>query len=491
MAGLYLLINHDHFGIKAMMIDETHPERTVKSRCEVLFKDLPEPPEISDPAEAALFRANLFNTAMDSVAEKMDLQSCSKAVILISPLSVYFRTISLPFRSEKKIQQILPFELEPLLPTSNETCISDFHLLDQQADLSMILTASIAESRIEAYFQKLGSFGIKPKIISPAGYAGAVAFLREHPHISDFAFLHITDERIALILVHNKKPWAVRTLPDSFRTAEALAACLHQTITGFCQKTGEDIAFDLIVGFDQSLSGMDGFLNTLQHSLAERMRHETLNPNALTHQNLQTIDINDLLITVSPDDTEDCLVNFCKGKYRSTSFLKTHFYSIAASIVLFFCMIGSGLFSAGLDNSRLYKKISFIDEKALSIFIKTFPDQKRIQDPYLQMKANVKEILKKTGADSDKNQAVGKEVKVVDALTELSTKIAPAIDVEISSFLLTAGRLVLSGSTDNFNNVDNIKTSLESSDLFKKVDISSAATDKKGERVNFKFNIDI
>ncbi len=486
MAGSYLLIDHDHFGIKAMIMDETNHKKTVRSRCEILFKDLQESPETSGSNDATL-----FNAAMDSVAEKMVLSSCSTAVILISPLAVHFRTINLPFRSEKKIQQILPFELEPLLPTSTETYISDFHFLNQQADLSMILTASIAEARIEPYFLKLGSFGIRPKMITPAGYAGAVTFLKDHPQISDFGFLHITEDRVALILIHNRKPWAVRTLPASFQSAEALAACVHQTITGFCQKTGEDIAFDLIVGFDQNLLGMDGFLNTLQNALAGKMRQGTLNPDALNNQSLQAIDINELLMTVSPNDTEDCLVNFCKGKYSSTSFLKTYFYSIVANIVLFFCVMGLWMFSTGLDNSVLYKKISFLDATALSIFMKTFPDQKRIQDPYLQMKANVQETLKKTGADSDKNQALAKEVRVVDVLSELSTKIAPSIDVEISSFLLNAGRLVLSGSTGNFNNVDQIKTSLESSDLYKKVGISSAAADKKGDRVNFKFNIDL
>ena len=149
------------------------------------------------------------------------------------------------------------------------------------------------------------------------------------------------------------------------------------------------------------------------------------------------------------------------------------------------------MFSTSLDNSEMYKRIRFFDEKALSIFTATFPDQKRVQDPYLQMKANVKEILKKTNADTDKNPGFRKEVRVVDVLSELSMKIAPTVDVEVSSFLLNSGRLVLSGSTDNFNNVDQIKTSLEASDFFKKVDISSAAADKKGDRVNFKFNIDL
>ena len=79
----------------------------------------------------------------------------------------------------------------------------------------------------------------------------------------------------------------------------------------------------------------------------------------------------------------------------------------------------------------------------------------------------------------------------MDIISELSKRIASSIDVEISRFLFNNGRLVLSGSTDNFNNVDNIKSKIESSDLFEKVSISSAAADKRGDRVNFKFIIEM
>ena len=484
MKGPYLFIDHDQFGVKAVIIDETNQEKTVLNSCEILFKDLPEKGQ--DRSDTAL-----FNTAMDSVAETMDINSCPNAVILISPAVVHFRTISLPFHSEKKIQQTLPFELEPLLPLNNETYISHFHILDQQADLSMILTASIAESRVESYFLKLAGFGIRPKMITPAGYSAVVAFLKAHPQLNDFIWLDITENRIILILIHNRKPWVLRTLPGSFLVSEKLAGCLCQTVTGFYQKTGEDIEFDLITGFDRDFPDRDNFLNTLEKAVVERADQGSRYLNIPKDQRVQGIDGDKWLTAVSPDDTTDTLINFCKGKYSSVSFLKTHFYPIAAGIVLFFFTLGMGLFSTGLDNSNLYKKINFLDETALSIFMKTFPDQKRIQDPYLQMKANIQEIMKKAGSDTDKPLIAGKEVKAMDILKELSMKIVPAIDVEISSFLLNAGRIVLSGSTDNFNNVDKIKTSLESSEYFKKVNISSAATDKKGDRVNFKFNIDL
>jgi Tfp pilus assembly protein PilN len=53
-----------------------------------------------------------------------------------------------------------------------------------------------------------------------------------------------------------------------------------------------------------------------------------------------------------------------------------------------------------------------------------------------------------------------------------------------------ADNVVLSGNTDNFNTVDDIKGSLESDELFKGVTISSADLEKSGQRVRFKLKLD-
>jgi len=50
---------------------------------------------------------------------------------------------------------------------------------------------------------------------------------------------------------------------------------------------------------------------------------------------------------------------------------------------------------------------------------------------------------------------------------------------------------VISGNTDTFNAVDNIKNRLEKSDLFKKIIISSANIDKSDNRVRFKLKVNL
>ncbi len=478
MAGCFLSLEIDDFGIKASIVESGYKQNLVQDHCHVLFKDLPVSEENPVP----------FDAGMDMVARQLGLQTCSTATIFVSPLSICFRNLSLPFGSKNKIKQILPFELENLLPTVQEDYISDFHLLDTGKESNLILSASIGEAWIEKYFSKLNSFGIKPLIITPGGYATAMAFLRKNKNSSNFVFLHIADFESTIVLVNNGQPCTVRSFArslyssedpdnsDHMKNLDNLETSIKQTIMGFNQRTGADILYDIFISSDGDNPDAERIYNALKRKDLPRLQ--------------QKIDTKGLLVNISPDKPGAYLFNFCQGAYGSSSFVKTYFSSIAACAVL--CIISFSLFmiSSGFDNAGLNKKIAAMDSRALSIFTATFPDKKKVHDPYLQMKANVRAELKKTNTSGDKDLSINK-VKVVEIMGELSRKIPPSLDMETSRFLFNNGRLILSGSTDNFNNVDNIKSKIESSDLFENVSITSAAVDKKGNRVNFKFIIEM
>ncbi|MBC2704557.1 PilN domain-containing protein [Desulfobacula sp.] len=472
MAGSFLHLELDNSGIKALIVDQNYKLALIKGDCRVRFEDLPDSDKNPDP----------FGAGMDRVAQLLDLRACSTAVIFVSPLLVSFRTIDLPFGSEKKMKQVLPFELETLLPGVNENHISDFHMLDIEKDSNWVLSASIAESRVKNYVTTLERFNIKPRIIAPGGYAAAVEFLKTHKDTSPFVFLHVADSGTALVLVNNQKPCVVRTFPPSLISPEALAESVKQTIMGFNQKTGIDISFDVFVSSDEASAETERIYTALK-----KIPGHTSGPGSQ-----KKIKSDALLLNISPDRSVKYLFNFCRGKYGSGSFVKTYSSNIAAGVILFLFLLGMVMVNAGFDNTKLNKKIAAIDEEAFSIFTASFPDKKKILDPYLQMKANVSAAMKKSGTAVGKNSlSKNKNVKIVGIMRELSQKIDPAIDMEISSFLYNKGRLVLSGSTDNFNAVDTIKNRLESSDFFTNVSISSAAADSKGNRVNFKFIIEM
>ena len=146
MAESFLHLELDIKGIKAKIIEQDDDHTITKKQCHVLFKDLPDIKSESSDNEIC------FDAGMDMAAQKLDFSSCSKAIIFVSGLLISFRNIELPFNSEKKIKQILPFELENLLLDNTKTYISDFHILDSTDDSNLILSASISEHLVKKYF---------------------------------------------------------------------------------------------------------------------------------------------------------------------------------------------------------------------------------------------------------------------------------------------------------------------------------------------------
>ncbi|MCP4761295.1 MAG: hypothetical protein GY870_05905 [archaeon] len=486
MAEPFLCLEPDKTGIRAKIVEQGHGKTSIKSHCHILFKDLPH--EKSDNSDII----DPFEAGMDMVAQTLDLEPCSKAIIFVSDRLISFRNLELPFKSEKKIKQILPLELETHLPYNNQTFISDFHMLkfagdpNGPKDLNLILSSTIAQSQIENYFLKLSEYNIVPSIITPLGYAAAIGFLQEilrskkFNKFSDFAFVHVTDQEITLALIQNRQPCSIRTISNTNISSDHLAVMVEQTIIGFNQRAGQKTFFYTHVCIDENIKNREQILNAFETNLKNPYMPEVkLNSNAL-------------LSNISLDKNEKYLFNFCKGKYGSNSFLKSYSSNIAASAVLLLCLLAFLVISAGFDNKKLENQIAQIDGRAFTVFKETFPDKTRIHDPYLQMKANVQSFMKsaetRVNGDILNHQT---QFKIVQIIGELSQKIVDSMDVDISRLLFNKERLVLSGATDNFNNVDRIKGIIESSQMFKTVNISSAAADKKGNQVNFKFIIEM
>ena len=75
------------------------------------------------------------------------------------------------------------------------------------------------------------------------------------------------------------------------------------------------------------------------------------------------------------------------------------------------------------------------------------------------------------------------------SLNTFSTRIPKDVDVILTRLVMGPESVVISGDTDTFNSVDNIKSRLEKSGLFKKITISSANIDKSDKRVHFNLKL--
>jgi Tfp pilus assembly protein PilN len=98
--------------------------------------------------------------------------------------------------------------------------------------------------------------------------------------------------------------------------------------------------------------------------------------------------------------------------------------------------------------------------------------------------------IKEAGDGSIGFNLTGARVRVIDILNALSQQIPSSADVKVNRMVAGTDNVVLSGDTDTFNTVDDIKGRLEEADLFKSVTISSADLEKSGNRVRFKLKLD-
>jgi len=57
--------------------------------------------------------------------------------------------------------------------------------------------------------------------------------------------------------------------------------------------------------------------------------------------------------------------------------------------------------------------------------------------------------------------------------------------------VLNDQKLMISGTTDTFNSVDEMKNRMEPAHIFKKVTISSVNKDRSGNRVRFKMQVEL
>ena len=213
------------------------------------------------------------------------------------------------------------------MPFREKAYISDFFSLDSFKNF--VLSASINEDLIKKYWTKLNSFGVKPFVVTPLGYATAIKFIEKNEDLKTFAFLHINDFEYTLVLVHNRQPCKVRFFDASlFVTTKKIAIAIKQTIIGFKQRTDKDLElkFDLLVILNEtmqqdlssgfSLKDLDNESKDKTYFLAVDEFEENLGEN----QKVKIIKSKPLLEDMSPDKNIKYLFNFCKGKYSTNSF---------------------------------------------------------------------------------------------------------------------------------------------------------------------------
>jgi len=132
--------------------------------------------------------------------------SGDRVVLGLGSDRAYLRRIAFPFSSREKMEQALPFEMEPLLPLSREELIFDAHYLERTSQGGCsVLGAALPRAEVEQWIGCLRERGLDPARIdlSLSALAGLGTRVAGRFPGAGMAVWHVGDSRSAMAVLQN------------------------------------------------------------------------------------------------------------------------------------------------------------------------------------------------------------------------------------------------------------------------------------------------
>ncbi len=400
-----------------------------------------------------------------------------------------------------------------------------------------VMTASLPVEIVDACFKALKQKGIQPDLITSNGLLAAGFLMSRNLFTSrnavtdnSFILLETNSHETIITFVYRNSILAIRSF-NGIKESAFLDIAIRQTLAGVSMHHGIKISltrcylisgisgmphgwrlklpgrsikhlnlFDFISG--KALNGTSNLSNLISGEPLGEPLNDSSNLSDLISEKpsngspeLSSVSENRWLNAVAAAvicGGRESSINFCQGIYaRDSFFQKFRINLLMLSFFILLCFF-SFFLNIQYETVLLQRNLDNLDNAITTMFQQTFPEVKTIVEPLMQMKVKIREAETEHALDPGRGgNSAGFSNRVVDILYELSSRIPDNVDVKINRFLFSDGRVVMAGSTDNFNSVDQIKTRLEKSSVFKIVTISSATAEKKGNRVKFNIAIEL
>ncbi|MBI3995649.1 MAG: pilus assembly protein PilM, partial [Nitrospirae bacterium] len=94
-----------------------------------------------------------------------------RVVVSLPAHLVSLRTLTLPFNDARKLEKVVPFEIESLLPYPLEEVVVDYQATDTRDGRTNLLAAAVPRILVKNYLEQLARAGIDPEAVDLDGMA--------------------------------------------------------------------------------------------------------------------------------------------------------------------------------------------------------------------------------------------------------------------------------------------------------------------------------
>lgn len=441
--------------------------------------------------------------------------------LALSELSL--RNITLPFTDSKKIEQILPFELDEqlLLPADQQIIATHAAMVDKKKSETQLIAAALAKEDLSQYLTLFRTQGVEPNKVCPSDFVLAEKLAQTNQKTANFFVLSCNTSSATITVVHQGAVAFMRRLAyptevfteslfsfngkeihteDQDRAEQAVHEICHiiqQSIDTFGYQFSKNLQPECIFltgsmllgqGFQEKIASefalpvqrthlVQADSATLSTKLARQWRPELFDrPLALALQAAQA-------------GKKKTTFNF-----RKNEFALPHHFLRSKKQLIGLAVIAGGIFLVVLASllvnvQRLERQHHQLSNQMNQLFQASFPGVRPSGDPLLHMRSKLK--LQGMDTVSVSMPIFSEEKRVLSILYDISSRIPDTVDLHITRLLIEQDSAKLNGTTDAFKNVNTIKGLLSASDRYADVNIVSATNGKKGKGIRFEIKLQL
>ena len=458
-------------------------------------------------------------------------------VLAVGTQEAFLRRVSFPFTAERKISEVIKFEIESSLPKGIDETEVDFIKTELNEDGSQgVLAAALPKKVVDPVLEALGEIDVVPEAVDLDGSGLNVLANELGDQLPERAILlNIGHSKTNLLYRRQGRNFHLRALgfgcsrlartvssalglspdeglqrvlsvkleeptgtPDDKRAREEISREIKLLVREIevsvlsAQPRERESGPELVV-----LSGGGSLITGLAPMLEA----------ALGIPVLALADLEDLglfkYFSEQPEDLAQFAVpaglalidnrraegfNFQAEEFRSRSLLikwRQHLrYALVACLVLGISWLGS----IGIDIYAKKQRLNQLDRSIEMVFRRALPEFKgsaRKEQYSSILKARIKELSESValfGSEANHHTAV-------ELLRGISQAVPPSLNVTVNLLTIDRQRVRISGRADAFNTVDTVKNRLEASAAFDEVAIAGAKAAADGKGVQFSLDL--